>query len=77
MTTPAPAWEQLGETAAEEEFRTAANEGLVRYDVYSSLAALHRTELAALSDVDHAAAVGAMGVAYLAAWRRLGGVVFE
>ena len=74
----APQWHDLGAADAETDWRAGdLGETLVRYDVYSALGETHRTELAGLSDVDHAAAVGAMGVAYLEAWRRLGGVVFE
>jgi hypothetical protein len=71
----APQWRDLGAADAEADWRDGAT--LVRYEVYSLVSETHRTELAGLSDADHAAAVGAMGVAYLEAWRARGGVVFE
>ena len=70
-----PQWRDLGAADAEVDWTEGAT--LVRYEGYSLVSETHRTELAGLSDADHAAAVGAMGVASLAAWRRLGGVVFE
>ena len=71
----APQWQDLGAADAATDWTEGAT--LVRYEVYSLVSETHRTELAGLSDADHAAAVGAMGVAYLEAWRRLGGVLFE